>query len=326
MNRLQKILTGLLIVQIGLAGFILWPKSRAGGDISPLLENFDPRSVLSLVIEDNEGSLVELSRAGDSWLLSSGGNYPADGSKITPILENLAKVQTGRLVTRTDASHAPLSVAEQDFLRKITLLMLDGEKWEVFVGTTAGGNTSHVRRGDSREVFLASDLSYFSLSPQASNWIDPLYLNYSDRTLNEIVLENAQGTFRFEKNESGDWEYLDLPVGEEFAENNLKTLENSLKSLRMVQPLGEEQKPEYGLENPLARVEFSFDADGTTRTIELLIGDRPEGINGNYVIKSSESSFYVTASPGTVGTMVNRAGEDFLIPRPTATPESTSTP
>ena len=305
-----------------------WPRGSANAEAGPLLGlDFDPANVNSLVIEDVQDNLLEFTRSGVGWVLASGGNYPAEGEKIEDVLVALQKATTSRLVTRTKASHARLSVADDDYSRKLTLTMKDGKALEILVGTDVSSGSSHVRLSGSEEVYQADDLSSNGLSVQPSGWIDAVYLALPDQTITKMVLTNPQGTFTFEKNAAGTWESGDLPAGETLAATNVTALENSLKSMRMVKPLGEDEKPGYGLADPAAKVEYFYsEVDGTEKSAALLVGNQLEAEGNNYVIKSSTSTYYVTASPGVVGSFVNRTLQDFIQPKPTATVEATAVP
>ena len=118
-----------------------------------------------------------------------------------------------------------------------------------------------------------------------------------------------------------------LQEGETFNAGQLLTMLPSATDLHMVEPLGAAELPAYGMAEPNAVLTLVIDSDGdNSPTRTLTIGAKYEE-DLNYVVKSSESPFYVLASGFSVERFVETAREDFLAaeePAPTQTADSDS--
>ena len=320
MTRLQQILVGILAVQIVLGVFVFWPRSAAQETGGPLLPDFIAADVISLTIHDGDGNHVALARDGDDWILADAGAYPAQGDKILPFLEKLQGVQTNHLVTQTDASHKRLKVAADDFNRLLEMTLQDGATHKFYIGSSAGAGATHVRVDDQSEVYLTSKLDAWEAEAQPGAWIDTLYYTVPQTATVALTLENAQGAFEFER-DGETWTMKGVAEGEAFAENNLETVLNQITSLRMTRPLGKEEKPSFGLNNPKAVVTLKTE-EGKAYT--LRVGAQDEA-DRSYVVKWSESPYYVKVGEFTVKEVVERGRADFLLPPPTSESESDST-
>jgi hypothetical protein len=127
MSRRNQVLSLVLVIQIALAAVIFWPRSTASGAAAgPLLENFNADQVISLTITDTDSNHVTLTKGAQGWALPEADDYPADGQKISELLNKIEGVRTNRLVTRTESSHQRLKVDENDFVRLVEVQLADG--------------------------------------------------------------------------------------------------------------------------------------------------------------------------------------------------------
>ncbi len=312
MTRTQQILSGLLILQIILAAVAFWPREVTAVESGPLFAELADTEIVRLTITDNEGNVADLQRQGDDWVLASGGGYPADAAKIEPILERIAAAQTNRQVTTTAASHRQLQVAEDNFVRRIKLETGSGAAYTFYLGSTASANATHVRRAGDDPTYLVNDLSVWELTPTASNWIDAEYVALDRNGVTAVTLQNANGTFSFNKISDEAWTLNDLAEGESFNQGNFNLILNRGVNMRLTRPLGTELLPEYGLDNPRAVLTLTVEDDDRASTYTLEVGAALE--DGNPVIKWSGSDYYVTITSFMVEDMINFGRDDFLTP------------
>jgi len=318
MNKLQKILTGLLGVQMILAIIVFIPWGGGGGGGGALLKDFAVEDVVELTVEDNNGNTVHLVKQGDAWVIPDAGNYPVDETKITPVLEKFKNVKTNRLVTQTVASHDRLQVGTNNFLRRVVLKMKDGTENLLYLGSSGGAGAMHIRSGDQSKVYLTGELTTFEVGSQASNWIDTAYLNLTASQIQALVLQNPNGAFAFDKDAEGNWVMQGLGADEMFDSVKLTTIVNRLATLRLTKPLGTQALPEYGLDNPQAVVTMALQDDqGQTSEVVLQVGAKNP--DDTYTVHASTSPYYVTVSNFSVNDLVTKAKTDFLA-QPTPTP------
>ncbi|MCL4298310.1 MAG: DUF4340 domain-containing protein [Anaerolineae bacterium] len=320
MSRFNQILAVILVAQIALAAFVLWPRAAASSGGGPLLPDYKAADVTGLTLSDSEGNKLALAKSGDNWVLPEADDYPVDSAKVTPLLDKIEKIRTNRLVTQTEGSHSRLKVAAGDFTSLVEIQLKDGASHKLYIGSSAGAAATHVRADDRPEVYLAGDINSFEASPQAGSWVDTLYFTVPQTATTSLTLENANGTFEFTK-DGEQWTMPGLAGDETFNENNFTSLFSQASGIRMTRPLGKTEDPAYGLDKPQAVLTLKT-AD---KTYTLSIGTKDETDN-TYVVKSSESPYYVRVSEGLVNTFLEKKRDDFLQAPPTAEPTAEATP
>jgi hypothetical protein len=326
MSRLQKLLSGLLALQVVLAVVVFWPRTPAGVESGPLFGELDTEDIVALTLDDGEGTLTELVRQGSSWVLGGAGDYPADSGKIEPILSKIAAIQTNRLVARSSGSHKRLQVADDDFAQRIQLEMVDGSTQILLVGTAPNPSGTHIRRGDQDETYLTGDLAAWEINPAVSNWIDTAYTSLNRSDIVSYVLENGNGTFAFEKISEEEWTLKDLAGDEEIEQSAFNTLLSRITNMRMTEPLGSDEEPDFQLSDPQAAVTVIVeDSEAqSTKVYTLLVGAQDPD-DDNYFVKWSDSDFYVKVASFNVQEMVSQVRDDFILAQP-ATPTPTPEP
>jgi hypothetical protein len=315
MTRLQRILAALLGVQLLLAVVVFWPRSRPVEAGAPLLGSLTAEQISGLAITGETGEQVQLARSGETWSLPAAGDYPADGVKIANALRKLVAIQTGRLVARTPASFARLKVSGEDFVRRVQITAQDGKQTTLYVGSSSGGQASHVRLDGQNEIYLAEELPNWELGATAGDWVDATFLNLEVEPLTRAVLRNASGTIEFEKDLLGNWTFKDQAPGEQLDVNKLTSLLSQAATLRLTAPLGKQALPEYGLAAPSAVLELSDANQTVTLTIGASLSD-----GQSYYAFASTSEYYVTVPGFSVESLVSNSRQDFVAPPATPTP------
>jgi hypothetical protein len=340
-KRHNQILAGVLAVQIILSVVVFWPRSVATGAGEPIFPDLAADDVVALSIADADGNTVVLQKTVGDWALPEADDYPATADKVTSLLENIVGLATGRLVTQTDASHERLQVASDDFLRRIRFETADGAEHTLYLGSSPSYGATHFRVDGQNEVYLAADISVWDTNATADSWINPLYLSVTQADVTQITLENANGKLTFVKEEAeeeeedenaeggGAWTMRGLKADETLDEAQVTTVLRQAASVNVTEPLGKEALAEYGMDEPQAVVTL----ETAEKTVTLQVGAKdPDG--DSYVVKSSESPYYVRVSGFSLNSLVENARDDFLqepptptpAPAPTPTPASTPTP
>jgi len=342
MKRYNQILTGILVIQIALSVVVFWPESAATGG-EPLFPDLEAGDIVSLTITDADGNSIALAQLpsptspptlggtegrqrgaggegrGD-WVLPDAGDYPAQADKVTPLLEKIAGLTTGRLVARTDASHRRLQVAPDDFVSRIQFETADGAKHVLYLGSSPSYGATHFRLDGQSETYLTSDVSTWDANSSAASWIDTSYVSLDKERLTRVTLENTNGTFVFIRDDAGEWAMAGLEASEELASGKVTTLVNRATSVTLLRPLGTEEDAAYGLDDPLATVTLEMGDE----TVTLQVGAQ-DADDSSYVVKSSASPYYVRVAEYNVKPLVENRRDDFLQLPPTPTPEPTPT-
>ena len=319
MKRQHQILAAALAIQIALSVFVFWPKGAATGGSELLFPELETGDVVALTITDDQGHSTPLRKSGEEWVLPDADDYPAKADQIMPVLEKIAALNTGRLVTRTDASHRRLRVAADDFMRRVDFETADGAEYTIYVGTSPSYGASHFRLDGQDETYLTGELSSWEVNAAPESWVDTTYFVIDQEELTQVTLENANGTFTFTKDDEGNWTLEGLEDGEELAQTNVNTAVSRATLVTLQEPLGKTEQSAYGLDDPLATVTI----EAGERTIVLRVGAQDPD-DDSHAVKVSESPYYVRVSQHNVQPLVENARDDFIQPPATPTPEGES--
>jgi hypothetical protein len=314
MSKLHRILIAVLVAQLVLTVVVFLPRNTAATVGQPLL-GVTAQEVTGLTVTDDQGAVVKLAKRGETWVLPDAGDYPADTAKVTPLLAKLTEVKTDRRVAQTAASHAQLQVADATFSRKVELTGASGTK-TLLLGTSAGGQATHVRISGQDDVYIATGLSPWEVSSGVSSWISTSYLNIPIADITGFKLGNAAGEWVFEKSADGVWTQTGGSATDSSAVSGLV---GQLASLNMTQPVGKvAADPQYGLTQPLAQAELTYGSGEQQKKTTIRIGTKDAGDN-SYAAISSESEYVVRVAEFSVKDAVERATFAPAIPTPAAT-------
>lgn len=326
MNKWQRILIIALGLQLALGVFVFWPRAAVSSAGQPLLSDLKAEEITGLTITDDQGVTTKLAKAGDNWTAPDAGAYPADAAKITPVLDKLIGIKTGRLIAQAPASQTQLQVADSKFVRKVDLTKADGTGQTVYLGSSGGGQAVHVRLGGKNEVYLASGLATWEINADLLSWINPAYLTVTAADITSFTLKNQNGEFTLTKDAQAAWQLVGLSSGETLDANKATSLVNSAASLRMTKPLGKTADAAWGLAQPVATVTMQVKSGDQTKTITLTVGAK-DATDNSYVVKSSESEYYARVAEFSVQELVGRDHAGFLVATPTpAVPAGTPAP
>lgn len=337
MKRHNQILAGILVIQIVLSVFVFWPKSAATAESKPLFPDLESGDIVALTITDADDNSITLRQSAGNgsaelakaWVLPDADDYPAQTDKITPLLTKIVDLTTGRLVTRTDASHKRLQVAPDNFERRIDFETAGGVKHTLYLGSSPRYGATHFRVDGQSETYLTNELFTWETKADAASWIDTAYLSVTQDDIAKLTLENANGTFTFTKDDEGNastelgevWTMAGLAADETLNETEVTARVRQAASVNMIRPLGKEEKAAYGMDEPNAVVTL----ETSDKTITLRVGAK-DAADNSYVVISSESPYYVRVSEYSVKSFVENTRDDFLQLPPTPTPEATEAP
>lgn len=311
MTRLQQILSVTLAGQLILAVILFWPRGTTEAG-APLLPGLDPAEVATVIVEDTNFNRVDLARDGGGWILTSGGDYPANSETVESLLEKIVAIDTSRLATRTDESHDRLQVADDNYVVRVRLGFSDDSTRTLYVGSSPNPRSTHVRLAGQSETFVTGELSRSDLQTTAGGWIDTTYITLNRDDIIALTVENDQGTFELEKVGEEEWTLLGLSEDEPFDDTQLNTMLSRISNMRLSEPLGTELEEGYGLADPQATVTVTTeDAEGNGESYTLRIGAFDSGAN-IYTVKWSDSDYYVTVSAFNAEPFVEATRDGFI--------------
>ena len=318
MKRHIQILTIILILQIVLTAVVFWPRSAGSVEVGEaLLGDITVENIEQIVIEDGDGDSITLMRTEDGWVLPEVDDFPAATEKVDTLINGLLEITNDRLITRTEGSHRQLKVAADEFERKIELSSNVANLRTIYIGSSPSFGSSHVRLEGDVETYLTNSIAAHQANADAASWVDTVYHSVPQEEIQAIRLKNANGAWEFEKDDEGNWSLVGLGVDQELNATAMSTLATRAASLNLSEPLGLEEKAAYGLAEPLAILVVETEE----KTITVHVGAFDEE-NSTYVLKSSESPYYVSVSEFTASPLVDNTDEDFIVTLSTPTPEA----
>jgi hypothetical protein len=170
MTDSRFILTGLLLLQLGLALGLYWHRLEPdAGDLTPVPLLDAGARVAELRISDMQQEALLVLKDGQ-WRLPALADLPADGAKVEAALARLKRTATGWPVTTTAASHQRFEVAPDNYQRRL-VLSAGGRPVELFLGTSPGFRKVHLRRAGEEAVY-AVGLSAYELPADDNDWLD----------------------------------------------------------------------------------------------------------------------------------------------------------
>ena len=322
MSLQNKLLVGLVALQAVILVVIFWPSSSSIG-VEKLLPGLEEVQVTGVAITDSTGKSIQLTGGptGCVLVLTQADDYPCEKGKLTSLVDGLVNLNKASLVTQTAGSHRRLKVAGDEYERLVEIQSVDGAPLRIYLGTSPRNGAVHARVENRDEVYLTSAFSTANASVSETAWVDPVYFTVPREQVTGLTQENAQGRLWMEKDQSGEWtlqeEIPDRPVEQIKA----RSLVRWASSIRMIKPLGKELLDSYGLENPAAVVTVrTLRDDGSLGESVLRIGAKDAHDQG-YVMKSSESDYYVLIADTTVSIFVDRGSSNLLEPPPPVPPE-----
>jgi len=310
-KRQHQLLAGVLIVQLVLSAVVFWPRPFTAVEGEPLFVDLEAGDITLLALEDAAGNLTRLAQVEGGWVLPEADNYPAKTNDVVSFLDRLLALRTDRLVTRGDASHRRLGVSPDEFVRRISFQTGGGEEQTVYLGTAPRFGSVHFRLGGQSETYLTSELATHDAAATISTWVDLTYQRLEQEDVQRFTLENGGGTFVFERVDEDLWVLLDLDEDETLDLAAVRGVLRRAASVTMRSPLGRDVRPEYGMDAPAARVTMELD----DTTVTILVGAK-DAEDASYVVKSSESEYYVSVAETSVRQLVETGREDLLEQRP----------
>jgi hypothetical protein len=109
----------------------------------------------------------------------------------------------------------------------------------------------------------------------------------------------------------------DLGAAETLDEAQVTAVLRRASSVRISKPMGREERPSYGMDDPNALVTLETDE----KTVTLRVGAKDPD-EASYTVKSSESDYYVAVAETSVKALVENGRDAFLKQPPTPEGES----
>lgn len=200
LTRFNKILLGLLAVQLVLAALVLLRDGDAAKlEATPLVPGFDAALVTRVQVHaSGQDKPVDLVKRGDGWVLASHFDYPADPQKVADALAPIAKLAAAEPVATSASRHKQLRVADADFERKL-VITAGGKDTTIVIGGASGLRRTAVRLGGDDRVWGVTGLSTFALGASARDWVPRTYYETPRDQISKLVVTRGASTVELER-------------------------------------------------------------------------------------------------------------------------------
>lgn len=324
MNKKIILLGGLLALQAVLIAFTSFQSKELLGHagMQALLE-FNRELVDRIVLSDGDEK-VELQRSDQGWTTADA--FPVEVDRVDRLLERLKGLEHGLVVAQTQAALKRFKLTDDTCERQLQLYADGEEVAALTLGSGAGARRSHVRVGDSNEIYAVTLASY-DLPVDIGQWQDKTLLQIEDREVSTVqigdltIRQEVAATSTEDEEAVGDatdadesaadakeeavWVVDDLAEDQQFEAENFKRDFDRLLSLRYnraytgetLADLAESSEPENHIS-----VQF---ADGSTRDYDLYKAKN----GGEWLVKVSdrEELFELSSYLGS------RLGEQLVV-------------
>lgn len=318
MNKTQKILVGVLLLQIVVIVVVFLGLQPKPAQNEPLLTGLEISQVTSIQIKDNNNNQVELTKQAENWVLANGTNFPVISQNVSSLLEGLQNIRTNRLVTGTPASHQRLEVSPQNYQREVTITAGE-DQFTVYLGSSPAPSNVHVRLMNDNAVYLTNSLSTNTANAQVSNWIDTAFVQLDANQVTSVSVQNGNGDFQFIRGEDATWQFAEPNNGEVLDPSLWSSYLTAFTNLRMVIPVSTSLEDRFGLSSPLAQVSLHYLEDSADKAATLTIGQQ-DPTDQNYYAQWSLSPYIVKISSFNAERIINIALTDLVTPQETLTP------
>lgn len=324
MNQMNRVLTVVLLLQVGVAAALGFTRSRGGVARSePVFPDLATNQVSRIEVHGATGvsgatgepGQTILEKDGATWRLAGSG-YPADAKKVTDFLDHVAKVRARGPVVTSARHYRTLEVADDIYERRVKLSVGD-KPVGFFLGKPAGPEAAHLRKDGTPDVFRVEGIDVWSVGDRPSLWVDPSYVKVDPAELWAVTVENKSGKYRLEKSDTGEWRLGDLAKNEELDRGVVDEFVHGAAAISLEEPVGRTVTAEQGLTTPTVRVTLSTGkAEGgkkpaQTKDISFAVGNHIDTGN-RYYVKSSDSEFVVQVADYNVKRFVEKGRKDLL--------------
>jgi hypothetical protein len=318
MKPLTKVLLAGLGVQVLLVAATWWPRDSATVPARAIV-TLDGATIdrIEIARSGEDAELLALVKGGDGWTIASSAGYPAQADKVQELIDSLVAIQVRRPMATKAVNHDALKVGDKEFGKKLTLNA--GEKKTSLVIGAASNNSVHVRLAGEDEVYEARGLSEWTVKDRASSYWKAEVVDLDvDQAVGITLQVRDRPPVILGKGEGG-WTYdVEVPAGVLIDPDKVTRLAEAACKLRMREPMGQESKPEYGLDSPAAQVHVTTQVDDATETFTYTLGNT---VDGKVYLRTEGSPWIVTVSEYSAKTLLEASQESLVIAEEAPLPE-----
>lgn len=297
----------LLALGLGLSGTGL---TRTKGADASLLA-FDKAAIDRVTLEGPDQAKVVLAKKDGHWQLPESGDFPADGTRVTQLLDRLDGLEGGDVVAATSGAHSRFKVSDEAFERRITLAKGDASQATLYLGTSPALRRLHARIQGEDNVHIV-ELAVYDVPVKAADWQDKALLTVPQTEIAAIDLDGLRiergAGDGADKEKDAQWTASPLPEGKRLKVEAAAKLARLLAELRFDEVLGKEAKPEYGLDASALRLTLTRKG---AAPVEYRLGKAAN--KEEYTLKVSSRSEHFRLPTWTAKDLLDAAKREALL-------------
>ena len=228
-----------------------------------------------------KGETTTLTKHGESWVVTTMEDYPADSEGIDELLTKVEEFTNANLVSDNPKNQAEFEVNSSGVEAK---LMDADDKLlaHLFVGkNTPGFLSSYVRVADSNNVYVGQGYLQSVFDKGTRTWKDRTIFDFNKGIVTQVDITSAEETVELRLDAENKWQMLQ-PTASNVKQTEMDNLLTTFSQLTTDDFAEEKELSEYGLDAPISSISASLN-DGRTAT--LIVG-KEEG--GKHYVKSND--------------------------------------
>lgn len=340
MRRGMTTLAVVLVLQLALALLLFVRRDPLAGvtSVTVLIPPDAVRNADHLVIEAKpdaapaESTRIELAKKDGAWVLPTSFDAPADGAKVTALLDRLSALKRGLPIATSEAALKRFKVEDGDFERRLVLSAGGKALATVYFGSSPGLRKSDARFGTDKAVYTV-DLPTYELPTDSGAWLSGDLLRGDAAKLAEIDIAKGaakglvSGRMQLVRTHGTDkqpdsWADPGLPAGQQLDGARTEALAQQLARLHVDAVLGTAARPEWQQDHPELVLTLK---DEKSHEVDWTLSRPQEG--DFYVLKSSSQPWFFSLSAAVGKELVDASARETLIPSPKpATPPGAKAP
>jgi hypothetical protein len=261
----------------------------------------------------SESTRIVLKRKDGAWVLPDAFDAPADGAKVSSLLDRLVALKRGLPIATSESALRRFKLLDDNFERRLVLSAGGKTLGTVYFGSSPGLRKSDARADDDRGVY-AVDLPTYELPTDLGAWLNEDLLKGDSSQLAEIdVTGAARDTIQLVRQKGGDkqpdsWSDPSLKGDQRIDSAHAQSLVQQVGQLRVDAVLGTAARPEWRQDHPAVTLTLR---DDKSQSIQWTLSKPASG--DFYVLKSSSHPWYFSIGAALGKQVIDASSRDALI-------------
>jgi hypothetical protein len=262
------------------------------------LMSFKVDDVQKLLIERDNGSVIEVDRSGEDWNVVKPIKTPADATQVRQTLSALANARVADFI-----SDAPAGVTQYGLGQpRLTITVLTGKenaRQSLLFGfkqSEKGKDGIYARRGERAPVYTVHEYLMSDVNKTTADLRDKTVLAVTPADVERLSFAAGPTKFSLERASADKWRVVD--GGKNDADGS--AVDRFLSTLRLLKgnniaadPMTDPKK--FGLDKPAEQVMLTGKGGKDLGWVKLAKVEEP-AFEGNKPVSSGRFNFYVTSS------------------------------